>query len=146
MSVEDAINYSPSEEEDYYALLSCDESSTVRHETYLSRFARWNLHSHCRLIIECNVIFELLTFTFHAFIILREAKFKIWESFSRSNIWSKNVKLCESWKYIFYFSKNLCWDKFRIIKSLFSFLLALLSCEKYLLSNCLCCIFNRTLF
>lgn len=33
MSVEDAINYSPSEEEDYYALLSCDESSTVRHET-----------------------------------------------------------------------------------------------------------------
>lgn len=30
MSVEDAINYKPSEEEDYYALLSCDESSTVR--------------------------------------------------------------------------------------------------------------------
>lgn len=29
MSVEDAINYKPSEEEDYYALLSCDESSTV---------------------------------------------------------------------------------------------------------------------
>jgi len=33
MSVEDAINYSPSEEEDYYALLSCDESSTVRPST-----------------------------------------------------------------------------------------------------------------
>lgn len=29
MSVEDAINYKPSEEEDYYALLSCDESATV---------------------------------------------------------------------------------------------------------------------
>lgn len=29
MSVEDAINYKPSEEEDYYALLSCDESSSV---------------------------------------------------------------------------------------------------------------------
>ena len=30
MSVEDVINYKPSEEEDYYALLSCDESATVR--------------------------------------------------------------------------------------------------------------------
>lgn len=29
MSVEDAINYKASEEEDYYALLSCDESATV---------------------------------------------------------------------------------------------------------------------
>ncbi|EFN85381.1 J domain-containing protein [Harpegnathos saltator] len=33
MSVEDAINYSPNEEEDYYALLSCDESSTVEQIT-----------------------------------------------------------------------------------------------------------------
>ncbi|XP_006620307.1 J domain-containing protein isoform X2 [Apis dorsata] len=33
MSVEDAINYKPSEEEDYYALLSCDESSTVEQIT-----------------------------------------------------------------------------------------------------------------
>lgn len=37
MSVEDAINYSPSEEEDYYALLSCDESSTVRFSTSYSK-------------------------------------------------------------------------------------------------------------
>lgn len=29
MSVEDAINYKPTEEEDYYALLNCDENSTV---------------------------------------------------------------------------------------------------------------------
>ncbi|XP_076231364.1 dnaJ domain-containing protein isoform X2 [Calliopsis andreniformis] len=33
MSVEDAINYKPSEEEDYYALLSCDECSTVEQIT-----------------------------------------------------------------------------------------------------------------
>ncbi|XP_053971404.1 J domain-containing protein isoform X2 [Hylaeus anthracinus] len=33
MSVEDAINYKPSEEEDYYALLSCDESATVEQIT-----------------------------------------------------------------------------------------------------------------
>ncbi|XP_020280843.1 J domain-containing protein [Pseudomyrmex gracilis] len=33
MSVEDAINYSPSEEEDYYKLLSCDENSTVEQIT-----------------------------------------------------------------------------------------------------------------
>ncbi|CAL7952186.1 unnamed protein product [Xylocopa violacea] len=33
MSVEDAIKYKPSEEEDYYALLSCDESSTVEQIT-----------------------------------------------------------------------------------------------------------------
>ncbi|XP_078050244.1 dnaJ domain-containing protein isoform X1 [Augochlora pura] len=33
MSVEDAINYKPSEEEDYYALLSCDENSTVEQIT-----------------------------------------------------------------------------------------------------------------
>ncbi|XP_017762098.1 PREDICTED: J domain-containing protein [Eufriesea mexicana] len=33
MSVEDAINYKPSEEEDYYALLSCDESSSVEQIT-----------------------------------------------------------------------------------------------------------------
>lgn len=39
MSVEDAINYKPSEEEDYYALLSCDESSTVRQIFWIT-FAR----------------------------------------------------------------------------------------------------------
>ncbi|KAF3419782.1 hypothetical protein E2986_13956 [Frieseomelitta varia] len=33
MSVEDVINYKPSEEEDYYALLSCDESATVEQIT-----------------------------------------------------------------------------------------------------------------
>ncbi|XP_076278887.1 dnaJ domain-containing protein isoform X2 [Lasioglossum baleicum] len=33
MSVEDAINYKPSAEEDYYALLSCDENSTVEQIT-----------------------------------------------------------------------------------------------------------------
>ncbi|XP_046144527.1 J domain-containing protein isoform X2 [Osmia bicornis bicornis] len=33
MSVEDAINYKPNEEEDYYALLSCDESATVEQIT-----------------------------------------------------------------------------------------------------------------
>ncbi|XP_026669313.1 J domain-containing protein, partial [Ceratina calcarata] len=33
MSIEDAINYKASEEEDYYALLSCDESATVEQIT-----------------------------------------------------------------------------------------------------------------
>ncbi|KAG7202168.1 hypothetical protein KM043_015850 [Ampulex compressa] len=33
MSVEDAINYKPSEEEDYYAILCCDENSTVEQIT-----------------------------------------------------------------------------------------------------------------
>ncbi|XP_076162830.1 dnaJ domain-containing protein isoform X2 [Ptiloglossa arizonensis] len=33
MSVEDAINYKPKEEEDYYALLMCDEYATVEQIT-----------------------------------------------------------------------------------------------------------------
>ncbi|XP_034938398.1 J domain-containing protein [Chelonus insularis] len=33
MSVEDAINYKPSEEEDFYKLLGCDESATVEQIT-----------------------------------------------------------------------------------------------------------------
>lgn len=41
MSVDDVLNYKPNENENYYALLGCDESSTVSRNFFLIHLVKF---------------------------------------------------------------------------------------------------------